>query len=98
MAKSKDSNETTILKKWHLKLAILSGIVIPTATATGSYWKLRLNQTTETAQVNERISKVELQAEKSFVDKESFQNLDQRSRRMENDITEIKTILKTKLK
>jgi hypothetical protein len=93
MAKSAKSggNELLVLKKWQLMLAILGSILVPTVTATGAYFK-------KFSQVDEKINKLEVDTVKSYVDKDSFKRLDDRTRRMENDLVEIKTIVKQKLR
>ena len=90
--------ETNILKNWHVKMLVLIAIVTPTITATGAYYGVREKAATDKAEVSERVNKLELSIERTFADKASMQLLDERTRRMESDITEIKTILKTKLR
>lgn len=95
---SEKSSEQNLLKNWHLRLVVLAAVVMPTITATGAYYGVRERVAADKAEVSERVNKLELSVERNFADKSSMQQLDQRTRRMETDITEIKTILKTKLR
>lgn len=92
------SAEQNFLKHWHLKLVVLAAIVTPTVTATGAYYGIRERAAADKMEVSDRVSKLELDVQRNFADKPSMEQLDQRTRRMETDITEIKTILKTKLR
>lgn len=94
---SGQETKLSILKSWQVKLAILSSIIIPTATATGAFFGLKVSRVEDKAELIQRVDKLELQSAKTFADKASLEVLDTRTRKMENDITEIKTILKTKL-
>lgn len=101
MATRTESNESTafrILKAWHLYMACAIAFITPVVTATGAYYGLREKALADKAEVTERVSKLELDAAKTFADKTALENLDARTQRMQNDITEIKTILKSKLR
>lgn len=90
--------ESAILKNWHIKILVLTGIVAPVMTATGAYFGIKVKMAEDKQEISERVSKIELESTRSFADKTSLQNLDVRMQKMENDITEIKTILKNKLR
>jgi len=86
-------NETAYLKTIHLKFLILFGIITPTVTATGAYWSLKAQVSETDRKVSERVLKVENEADKTFVDKQQFQNLASEVRAMHDDVLEIKTLL-----
>lgn len=90
-------SEIPFLTSWHLKLAILAGILTPAVTATGAYYGVKITMVKDKAELSQRVDRLELDSTKTYADKASLQSLDSRMQKMENDITEIKTILKTKL-
>lgn len=92
------SKEFMLLKSWHLKLLIIGAMLTPAITATGAYYGVRIKMVEDQKEVSDRVNKLELDTAKTFAEKSSLQNLDGRMQRMENDITEIKTILKTRLR
>jgi hypothetical protein len=94
----KQSKVTTFLYDWKLKLAILTAIVIPTITATGSYYKLEIRLNEKNQQTENRISKLELDASKNFADKPSMVKLQDDVTKLREDTAEIKAILKRKLR
>lgn len=97
-SEAKDSTEFSILKTWHVKLLLIGAIAMPAVSATGAYYGLREKALADKAEISDRVSKIELESAKTFADKQALQSLDARTQRMENDITEIKTILKAKLR
>ncbi len=90
--------EESILKNWHIKLAVLSALVSPAVSATGAYFSIQNRITSETAHVSEKVNNLELRITESYADKNSLRAIDDRTRKMENDIVEIKTMLRTRLR
>lgn len=88
---------TQFLYDWKLKLAILSAIVIPTVTATGSFYKMEARLNEKNYQTENRISKLELDSERNFADKHTMLKLQEDVAKSREDIAEIKTLLKRRL-
>lgn len=80
--------ESSLLKNWQIKIALLASIVMPTITATGAYYNL-------SSEMTGKVSSLELKITQSFADKASLQRIDERTQKIQNDITEITTILKS---
>ena len=92
----KSQNE--VLKNWHLKILVLSGLIVPTITATGAYYSIQ-NKLSENASKNEnRITQLELQSNQQFADKNTLKEMQDEQRQMHDDILEIKTILNKKFR
>lgn len=92
----KSQNE--LLKNWHLKLLLLSGLILPTITATGAYYDLKGKLTQASEKNDARISEIELQARLQFVDKTTLKDMQDEQRAMHDDILQIKTLLTKRLK
>lgn len=91
-------SQLSLLKTWHLKLALLGMIITPAITATGAYYGLQNKIQSDKAEITERVSKLELDSEKNFADKASLRSVDTRMQHMEVDLAEIKTLLKNRLR
>lgn len=87
----------SLLRSWKLKLALLAAIVAPSVTATGAYYKLQIQLTEKNQQTENRISGLELQSVKNFADKPTMDDMRRNVEHMQQDIAEIKTILRNKL-
>lgn len=94
---SRSRQEQSFLSNWKTKLALLSAIVIPTATATGSFYKLQLNLAEKQSVTDKRISDVELSAERNFADKHTMDKMRDDVSKIHEDVSEIKTLLKNRL-
>lgn len=92
------SKETSFLYDWKLKLGILAAIVMPTVTATAAFYKLEARLNEKSFQTENRINKVELDVERNFADKRTVDDMHKDINKMQNDITEIKTLLKRRFK
>lgn len=90
--------KSKFLYDWKLKLGILAAIVTPSVTATAAFFKLELRLNEKTYQVENRVNKIELDAERNFADKKTMQELSGDVRALREDMVEIKTLLKKKLK
>lgn len=91
-------SENSLLKNWHLKLVILIGIISPTATVARAYYGIQEQIVSSGAEQSQRISKIELQAQQSFVNKQDFKDLQEDVKHMRDDLTVIRTLLKQKLR
>lgn len=85
--------ELTILESWKLKLAIVSAIVFPTITATGAFYGLKSEMKDQQAIVQNKISQIELQSQREFVDKETVKDLRGDMKMMQRSIDELKEIM-----
>jgi hypothetical protein len=93
MAK-KVETETTIIKSWKNKISLIMAIVTPTIAVCGAYYKLDTKQIEDKADINARVSAVELTASKSFAEKEDLKEMQKDISKLREDVTEIKTLLK----
>ena len=91
-------SEATLLKNWKLKLGILFAIISPTVTGTAAYYKLQIQLNEKNQQTEERVSRLELDTTKNFADKGTMESMRRDVNEMRNDITEIKTLLRKKLR
>ncbi len=95
------TKEIDFLKNWHLKLAIIAAIIVPTVTATSALYsfrsKIEEKIQEDRAVVSAKISALELQSQKDFVEKSSIKDMQRNMEAMHDDIVEIKTILKKRL-
>lgn len=93
-----DSNKTKFLYDWKLKLGILLAILTPAVTATGSFYRLEIRLNEKNQQTENRINKLELDAERNFATKQTMDKLSGDVSNMRDDLIEIKTLLKRKLR
>ncbi len=93
---SSAKQENFLLGRWKMIVGILMAIVTPSVTATSAYWKLKNEAIVEHAQVDARISSVELTAQKSFAEKQDLKEMQNTINDMHDDISEIKVLLRTR--
>lgn len=93
-----EQKESSLLKNWQIKIALLTSIVMPTITATGAYYNLSDKMTASKTEYSEKVSSLELKITQSFADKASLQRIDERTQKIQNDITELATIVKRRLR
>lgn len=86
------------LYDWKLKLAILSAVVIPSVTATGSFYKMEIRLNEKNQQTESRISRLELDTQRTFADKPTLTKLQDDVAKLREDTAEIKALLKHKLR
>lgn len=91
---TKENSSTAFLSNIHLKLLILSGIVVPCLTASGAYWSIKLQVVESNNEMSNRVAKVESESTKNFVGKQSFDELSHEVKDMHDDVLEIKTLIK----
>lgn len=89
----KSDNESGFFASIHMKLGVLFGIVMPTLTASGAYWGVKLQIEEKNRQVSDRVSKIELDNEKNFADKDSLQGLTREVQSIHDDVIQIKALL-----
>lgn len=92
------SSVTQFLYDWKLKLAILSAIVVPTVTATGSFYKMEIRFNEKNALTEEKIKNLELDVQRNFADKPTMVRLQDDVTKLREDTAEIKALLKRKLR
>lgn len=85
--------ELTVLESWKLKIAVISAIVFPTITATGAFYGLKSEIKDNQVQVQEKISRLELQSQREFVDKDTVRDLRGDMKQMQRSIDELKEIM-----
>lgn len=90
--------ETSLLANWKLKLGILMAIVSPTVTGTAAYYKLQIQLDGKNQQTLEKVNKLELDAERNFASKQTMEKIKEDVSKMKEDLVEIKTLLKRKLR
>lgn len=91
-------SQNELLKNWHLKLAILFGIITPTFTAAGAYYSLQGRISQVQSDTSEKIANIQLDSTKDYVSKEDFKAMSSDMRQMRDDVIEIKTLLHKKLR
>jgi len=92
------SQVTQFLYDWKLKLAILSAIVVPSVTATGSFYKMEIRFNEKNAQTEEKIKNLELDVARNFADKPTMVKIQDDVTKLREDTAEIKALLKRKLR
>lgn len=85
--------EYDILKSWKLKLALLAAIVVPTITATGTYYDLKAKIVEKETAVNSRISEIELNNTKNFADKDTIKDMRNDIKEIRDNVSELKTLI-----
>lgn len=85
--------EITVLESWKLKLAVAGAIIFPTITATGAFYGLKSEIKDQQVAVQSKISALELQSQKEFVDKETVKDLRSDIKTMQSSINELKNIM-----
>lgn len=93
----KTHQEQNIIAVWQSRFAFIALLITPTLTAAALYWKTQIKINDNQASVNERVTQLELKQEKTFVDKESFQEMQKDVKQLRTDMTEVKTLLRKKL-
>jgi hypothetical protein len=93
-----EAKEHNFLKSWHLKLGLLVAICTPAITATGAFYNLKADSQAQVAQINAKIAALELQSTKDFAEKTSLRDVQTKLDAVSTDVTEIKTLLKNKLR
>lgn len=88
------SPEQSIVKSWTGKLKLISAIVGPTVALCGAYYKLQTRQVEDKAELNQRVSAVELTAERSFAEKSDLKEMQHDISKLREDVTEIKVLLR----
>lgn len=96
--KPKGSAVTQFLYDWKLKLAILSAIVIPSVTATGSFYKMEMRFNEKNQQTEDRINRLEVDTVRNYADKPTMVKLQDDVTKLREDTAEIKALLKRKLR
>lgn len=96
--KPKSNTVTRFLYDWKLKLAILSAIIVPSVTATGSFYKMEIRLNEKNQQTENRISKLEVDAMRNYADKPTMVKLQDDVTRLREDTAEIKALLKRRLR
>lgn len=66
----------------------------PAVTATGMYYGLKVDMEEKNRAISDRISTLQLNDQKDYVDKASFDKLGDKVDIIGQDVTEIKTMLK----
>lgn len=89
---------TQFLYDWKLKLAILTAIVVPSVTATGAFYKMETRLNEKNFQTENRISKLEVDTVRNFADKPTMVKLQDDVAKLREDTSEIKALLKRKLR
>ncbi len=97
-SKSKSNPVTQFLYDWKLKLAILSAIVIPSVTATASFYKMEIRFNDKNQQTEDRINKLEVDTVRNYADKPTMIRLQDDVTKLREDTAEIKALLKRKLR
>ena len=92
------SAENILLTNWKLKIAILLAVISPTVTGTAAYYKLQIQLEDKNQITLEKVSQLELQAEKNFASKSTMESIKGDVSEMKQDLIEIKTLLKHKLR
>lgn len=92
------SQVTQFLYDWKLKLAILTAIVVPTVTATGSFYKMQIQFNEKSTETEKKIKDLELEVNKNFADKPTMVKLQEDVTKLREDTAEIKALLKRKLR
>lgn len=92
------SNEHSLLKNWHLKLAILFGIITPTITATGAYYSLQSRISQVESAASEKVDQAQIDTTKNYITKEDFRILQTDVKEMRDNLIEINTLLHKKLR
>lgn len=92
------SQTTQFLYDWKLKIGILFAIIVPSVTATGSFYKMQIRLDEKNQQTENRISKLELDSERNFADKPTMLKLQDDVVKLREDTAEIKVLLKRKLR
>jgi hypothetical protein len=87
------NRETDLLKGWHLKIAIIAGLILPAVTATGAFYDLKAQIAARDTESHDRIAALELSNQKEFADKETIKDMQTDIKQMHSDIVEIKTLL-----
>lgn len=68
-------------------------IITPTMAATGSFYSLKLDAKDREAQMNARVSSLELSSEKQFADKEDLREMRNDIKELRNQVSDVKDIL-----
>lgn len=97
-SKENASPVSKFLYDWKLKLAILSAIVVPSVSATGSFYKMELRLTEQNQQTELKIRSIELDTAKNFADKQAVLKLQEDVAKLREDTAEIKAMLKRSLR
>lgn len=92
------TKENDLLKNWKLKLGLLAAIVIPTITATGAFYDVKAKIQEKDAAVAAKIADLELKSMKEFVDKDTVKEIQEDLKTLRTDVTEIKTLIKQRLR
>jgi hypothetical protein len=95
------NGEQKLMEHWRVKLLLIAAIVSPTVTATGAYYTLDKRIDNNQSAAIQRVSELELQTSKSFVNKDEFKQFREDVKQVRDDqremrdaIVEIKTLLK----
>ena len=86
----------SFLKSTHLIILVLIGIVTPVLTVSAAYWGLKLQVSDQDRAISDRVSRIETETAKVYVDKDTFQKLADEVKSTHDDVIEIKTILKSR--
>lgn len=96
--KSKGSQVTQFLYDWKLKIAILSAILVPTVTATASFYKMEIRFNEKNSLTEDKIRSLEVDMARNFADKPTMIKLQDDVTKLREDTAEIKALLKRKLR
>lgn len=83
------SPDVSFLKKVHLIILVLTGIVVPCVGASGAYWGLK-------SLITDKINEATTSAAKTYVPRDEFKDLTREVRDTHDDVLRIKTLLETR--
>ncbi len=90
------STELKLLQNWHIKLALLAAIVLPTIAVTSAFSDVKETILRKDAAVHQRVSEVELKVEQNFADKKTVKQIHTELQQLQINMVEIKTLLKSR--